>query len=238
MPSGRPPATAEEAALQVALACQIIAKYGHEDLTLGHASVRGPSGDSIFIKKKGKALRDVRPEDVMEIALDDPEGYLTPGAHLETTMHIEAYLARSDVGAAIHTHPLHSVALGATGQALATLSHDGLLFPDGVPVFSGTAGLVTAPAQAREVAAVLEHRRVVLLRNHGILAVGEDIRWAVLAAITLERAARMQFVASAIGGQDGLVPIPDSVIAELAEAKYSDDFTEEYWQDWCRLVSQ
>lgn len=234
-PPGRPPVTAAEAARQVALACQIIARYGHEDLTLGHASVRGPLGNTIFIKKKGKALREVTSADVMEISLEDPEGHLTPGAHLETTMHLEAYLARQDVGAVIHTHPLHSVALGATDRPLATLSHDGLLFPDGVPVFSGTAGLVTSPVRAREVARVLGHRRAVLLRNHGILVVGEDIRWAVLAAITLERAARMQFVASAIGS---LVPIPDEVVAELSDMKYQDDFTEEYWQDWCRLVGQ
>ncbi len=231
---GRPPATAEEAALQVALACQIVARHGHEDLTLGHASVRGPAGNTIFIKKKGKALREVTPADVMEISLEDPDGHLTPGAHLETTMHIEAYLARPDVGAVIHTHPLHSVALGATDRPLAMLSHDGLLFPDGVPVFTGTAGLVTDPGHAREVARVLGHRRAALLRNHGILVAGEDIRWAVLAAITLERAARLQFVASVIGG---LVPIPDEMAAELAEVKYQDDFADEYWQDWCRMVA-
>src|SRR5260221_496765 len=119
--------------------------------------------------------------------MDDEEGYLTGGAHLETVMHTEAYRARPDVGAVIHTHPLHSIALGATDQGLALLSHDGLLFPNGVPVFDGTAGLVTSPAHARAVAQALGSGRAVLLRNHGILVVGEDIPLAVLAAITTER---------------------------------------------------
>jgi ribulose-5-phosphate 4-epimerase/fuculose-1-phosphate aldolase len=231
--SGRLPGTESEAAQQVAVGCQIIARFGHEDLTLGHASVRGPDGRTIYIKRKGKALREVRAQDVMPISLDQPDGYLAPGAHLETVMHIEAYLARPDVGAVIHTHPLHSIAVGATKQGLAILSHDGLLFPDGVPVFDGTAGLVTSPGDGKAVAEALGTKRAVLLRNHGILVVGEDIRWAVLAAITLERAARLQFVARSLGD---MVPIPQQAAGQLFGTKYTDEFTDEYWMAWLRMV--
>jgi len=233
-PSGRAPASPAEAARQVAAACQIIARFGHEDLTLGHASVRGPDGRTIYIKRKGKALREVLAEDVIPISLDRADGYLAPGAHLETVMHTEAYLARPDVGAVIHTHPLHSIAIGATEHGLAILSHDGLMFPEGVPVFDGTAGLVTSPDHGKAVAQALGPARAVLLRNHGILVVGEDIRWAVLAAITLERAAQLQFVARSLGD---LVPIPQEAAGELFPTKYTDEFTDEYWMSWCRLVS-
>ena len=232
--SGRPPASARQAARQVAVACQIIARFGHEDLTLGHASVRGPDGRTIYIKRKGKALREVGLDDVMPISLDQPDGHLTPGAHLETVMHTEAYLARPDVGAVIHTHPLYSIAVGATTRGLEILSHDGLLFPGGVPVFDGTAGLVTSPGDGKAVAQALGAGRAVLLRNHGILVAGEDIRWAVLAAITLERAARLQFVARALGDT---VPIPRRAAGELSGTKYTDEFTDEYWLAWLRMVS-
>ena len=232
--SGRSPVSPAEANLQVALGCRIIAMFGHEDLTLGHASVRGPDGRTIYIKRKGKALREVAEQDVISIPLDQPDSYLAPGAHLETVMHTEAYLARPDVGAVIHTHPLHSIAVGATKQGLAILSHDALMFPDGVPVFDGTAGLVTSPHQGQAVARALGAGRAVLLRNHGILVVGEDIRWAVLAALTLERAARLQFVASTLGD---LVPIPREVAGELFPTKYTDSFTDEYWLAWCRQLA-
>src|SRR5260370_41018144 len=145
--SGHPPVSAAEGAQQVAPACRIIAEFGHEDLTLGHASVRGPDGRTIHIKRKGKALRYVLAQDVIPIALDEEEGYLTPGAHLETVMHTEAHRARPDVGAVIHTHPLHSIALGATDPALALLSHDGRLFPNGGRVSAATAGVLPTPAQ-------------------------------------------------------------------------------------------
>jgi ribulose-5-phosphate 4-epimerase/fuculose-1-phosphate aldolase len=233
VPSGRPPVSVADAVAQVTLACQIIARFGQEDLTLGHASVRGPDGRTVYIKRKGKALRDVRAEDVIGIALDDPDGYLTPGAHLETVMHLETYRARPDVGAVIHTHPMYSIALGATTGGLKLLSHDGLLFPDGVPVFDGTAGLVTTPEDGWGVARALGTGRAVLLRNHGILAAGEDISWAVLTALTLERAARIQFIAHVLGDP---VPIPREVARDLSASKYQEEFAEEYWQDWCRML--
>jgi ribulose-5-phosphate 4-epimerase/fuculose-1-phosphate aldolase len=232
-PEARPPVTAEDAVGQVALACRIMARFGQEDLTLGHASVRGPDGRTVYIKRKGKALRDVRSEDVIGISLDDPDGYLTPGAHLETVMHLEAYRARPDVGAVIHTHPLYSIALGATVGGLEMLSHDGLLFPDGVPVFDGTAGLVTTPRDGQGVARALGGGRAVLLRNHGILTAGEDISWAVLTALTLERAARIQFITRVLGDP---VPIPREVARELSASKYQEEFAEEYWQDWCQML--
>ncbi len=232
-PAGRPPATSQDAIRQVELACRILARHGQEDLTLGHASVRGPDGGTVFIKRKGKALRDVRGEEVIGIALDDPDGHLAPGAHLETIMHLETYRARPDVGAVIHTHPLYSIALGATAGGLELLSHDGLLFPDGVPVFDGTAGLVTMPRDGQGVAGALGGGRAVLLRNHGILAAGPDISWAVLTALTLERAARIQFIARTLGET---VPIPREIAHELSVGKYREEFAEEYWQDWCGML--
>jgi len=232
-PKGGAPATPQDAIRQVRLACRILARSGQEDLTLGHASVRGPDGRTVWIKRKGRALRDVRKKDVIGIALDDPDGHLTPGAHLETIMHLETYRARPDVGAVIHTHPVYSIALGATAGGLELLSHDGLLFPDGVPVFDGTAGLVTSPQDGQGVARALGGGRAVLLRNHGILAAGPDISWAVLTALTLERAARIQFIARTLGET---VPIPRAVARDLSVSKYREEFAEEYWQDWCSML--
>jgi len=83
------------------------------------------------------------------------------------------------------------------------------------------------------VARALGAGRAVLLRNHGILVAGEDISWAVLTALTLERAARIQYIARVLGDP---VPIPREVARELSASKYQEEFAEEYWQDWCRML--
>ena len=59
---------------------------------------------------------------------------------------------------------------------------------DGLGVYDEGPELVTGPQPGRTVAAALGARRAALLRNHGVVIAGEDVRWAVLTAVTLERA--------------------------------------------------
>ena len=78
-------------------------------------------------------------------------------------------------------------------------------------------------------------RRAVLMENHGVLVVGADVKWAVLAAVTLERAARLQSIASTLGE---LRPIEQELALQLQPVKYRDEFVEEYWAAWQRRVTR
>src|SRR5213592_58738 len=218
-------AVAQSLREQVAWACRILAAEGYADLTLGHISARGPEGE-IWIKRKGVSLDEVEPEDV--VSLEDSDAVL----HLETVLHTGVYRARADVGAVVHGHPPHATALGATASELALLTHDGILFADGVGCFDDP-DLIVDDDQGDRVAGALGPRRAVLMQNHGVLVVGKDVPWAVLTAITLERAARLQSIASALGE---LRPIAPELAQELMPIKYRDEFVEEYWAAWQRQV--
>jgi ribulose-5-phosphate 4-epimerase/fuculose-1-phosphate aldolase len=210
---------------QVALACRILALEGYADLTLGHVSARDLVG-SIWIKRKGVALDEVEPDDVVEVGAAGAE------MHLETVLHTAVYEARPDVGAVVHGHPPFATALAATTAELELLTHDAVLFDDGVTRFEAP-DLIVDDAQGAAVAGALGPRRAVLLCNHGVLVVGKDVPWAVLTALTLERAARIQSIASALGP---LRPIPPDVARELHPVKYQDRFIVEYWEAWLRAL--
>lgn len=220
-------AVAQSLREQVALACRIIALEGYADLTLGHVSARDPEG-VVWIKRKGVALDEVEPGDVV------PIGETEATLHLETVLHEGVYRARPDVGAVIHGHPPFSTALGATEAELELLTHDGILFADGLGRFSDP-DLIVEDEQGDAVAAALGGRRAVLLENHGVLVVGKDLPWAVLTAATLERAARLQSIAATLGG---LRPIAAELARELQPVKYRDAFVAEYWEAWRRQVAR
>jgi L-fuculose-phosphate aldolase len=220
-------AVAQSLREQVAWACRIIAAEGYADLTLGHVSARDGDG-TIWIKRKGVALDEVEVDDVVSAA--DPDA----GLHLETVLHEGVYRARSDAGAVIHGHPPHATALGATAVELAPLTHDGVLFADGVGRFADP-DLIVDDEQGAAVAAALGSRRALLLANHGVLVVGKDVPWAVLTAATLERAARLQSIATTLGE---LRPIPVELARELQPVKYRDEFVAEYWEAWQRRVAR
>jgi ribulose-5-phosphate 4-epimerase/fuculose-1-phosphate aldolase len=220
-------AVAQSLREQVAWACRILAAEGYADLTLGHVSARGPDGD-IWIKRKGIALDEVEPDDV--VSLDDTTAVL----HLETVLHTGVYGARPDVGAVVHGHPPYATALGATASQLSLLTHDAILFAEGVGRFDEP-DLIVDDDQGDRVATALGDHRAVLLQNHGVVVVGKDVPWAVLTAATLERAARLQSLASTLGE---LRPIGDELARQLLPIKYRDEFVAEYWGAWQRSLAR
>jgi L-fuculose-phosphate aldolase len=220
---------------QVALACRVIALEGYVDLTLGHVSAREPGSRTIWIKRKGPALDEVEPDDVVALDLDSPDALASTRYHLESVMHTEVYRVRPDVNSVIHGHPVYGTALGSTDAELQMLTHDAVLFVEGIGTFDEGPDLVTDPVRGARVAAALGHRRAALLRNHGVVIAGEDVRWSVLTAVVLERAIRFQAIAGSLGTTR---PISHDDARALQPQKYRDAFMDEYWSAWERRVER
>lgn len=101
----------------------------------------------------------------------------------------------------MHSHPPHSIAVGAAGQPLRPISHAGTLFvPPDVPRFTKTSELILTRDLGADVAGSLDGQDAVLLVNHGIVTVGKDVRDAVIRAVLLEKAAHQQMLTYAFGG--------------------------------------
>jgi L-fuculose-phosphate aldolase len=218
---------------RVATACRVIALEGYLDLTLGHVSARNPGNRTIWIKRKGVGLDEVEPSDVIALDIDDPAALQSTDYHLESVIHTEIYRARPEVGSVIHGHPVYGTALGSTDGRLQLLTHDAVLFAGGLGDYDDGPALIVNNEQGQRVATALGSRRAALLRNHGVVIAGEDIRWAVLAAVTLERAIRFQAIAAMLGQPR---PIPQDSAERLGPQKYRDTFLDEYWAAWVRRV--
>jgi L-fuculose-phosphate aldolase len=212
---------------QVASACRLIAHEGYADLTLGHVSARDPVDGAVYIKRRGVALDEVDADDVVALELGGPD------MHLEAVLHAAVYDARPDVGAVVHGHPPFATALSACDATVELLTHDAVLFVDGVGVFDGAPELITRLDQGAAVAEALGHRRAVVLRNHGIVVVGKTVPWAVLTALTLERALCMQARARSLGA---LRPFARELAERLYPQKYNDGLVDEYWAAWLRKL--
>ena len=211
--------------IQVAWACRVLAMHGHGDLTLGHVSARGPN-DVIYMKRSGLGLNEVTPDDVLGIDLEARKVSGQGDVHLEAVLHTEAYRVRPDVGAVVHSHPPYTTALAVSGAELQKLGHDSILFHQGLGYFDATAEMITRVEQGRAVADALGDRRAVLLRNHGVLVVGNDVPWMTYCALTLERAVMIQSIAATLGP---LQPISPQMAERVFELKYPDSLIRVYW---------
>lgn len=221
----------EKIGTDVAWACRILASEGYQDLTLGHVSARDPEDPScMWIKRRGVALAEVAADDVIRFEIGaDLKG--SDEMHLEAVLHTAVYERRPDVGAIVHGHPRYATAFAATDAKLLHLTHDAVMFKDGLATYDGGPDLITEPAQGADVAAALGDHAVVLLRNHGVLIAERDLPWMVLAAVTLERAVMMQSIVATLGNAQ---PIADGEVEDLHRSKYNGGLVAEYWQAWIR----
>lgn len=185
----------------VAAGCRVLAAEGHGDLIWGHLSARDPDGRGAWMKAAGLGFDEVTPGG--GVVLVDRGGSVLAGTglrHAEYPIHLEVLEARPEINAVVHTHAPHAVAFAALEVPLLPISHEATLFvPPGVARFTRSGDLILTSEFGAAMAEALGDRNALLLANHGIVCVGQDVPTAVLTAILLERACAMQLQAMAAG---------------------------------------
>lgn len=186
---------------QVALGCRVLGAAGLADLVWGHLSARDPDGRGVWMKAATWGFSEITPD---RVVLVDGYGAVRSGEgrrHAEYPIHTEVMAARPDVGAVVHTHSPAAVALGATGQPLLPVSHEATLFvPPDVARFTLTGDLILTADLGRALAAALGDRNAALMVNHGAVVAAADVPTAVVTAVLLDAACRMQLQVLAAGG--------------------------------------
>lgn len=197
---------------RVAEACWILFSEGHEHYFLGHVSAREPGGSLIIVKPSGIGLGEVKAEDLAVMDLSGKQLAGDRPIHQEMPIHTEIYRRRPDVNCVVHTHPFFVSAFAAASADFQMVSQDSVLFVDGFGYYP-SAKLVTTPEQGRELAASLGSKSVVVLKNHGLAAVGPSVAEATFLATSFDRSLRLQLAASQLGPIDPISP------AEAAEMR-------------------
>ncbi len=203
----------DQLAAEVALACRILEREGHEHGFLGHVSGREPDADVMLVKPSGLGLAEVTADDVLTVGLDGRARAGTRAPHAEMPIHTQIYRRRADVNAVVHTHPLWVAALTASSGTFEMVNQDSVVFADGVGMYP-SAILVVTPSQGDALADALGDKRAVILRNHGLVTVGATVQEAVFLAVAFVNSLRVQLLARQFGDT---VPISPSELAVMAE---------------------
>ncbi len=216
------------------LACRILAMEGQGDNILGHVTARLPGWERCWMKPAGLGLEEIEVDDLILIDFD---GKVLAGhrpRHEEYPIHTEIMRARPDVLGVVHTHPLHSVAFAARGRPLRPIGHEGSYFwPPEVPTFDRKTDLIRTREEGQWVAETLGEARAVFMLNHGIAVPGPTVEVALVAALFLERAARMQLLAEADGTTARHTPEAEAV---LKKAVFPPDRLQGMFDYYCRKL--
>lgn len=174
-------------------------RYGLIALSGGNVSCRMPSGE-ILVTPSGMIYEEMVTDDVLVVALDGTiiEGKRRASVDTEALLYI--FQQRPDIHAVIHTHQPYATAIGLVEDEvvcnLTTLANATRGSVKVAP-YSSAASLDMGIKAVEN----LNDRLAVVLKHHGVIAVGDSLKQALYACIYLEEAAKTIIMAKATGKQ-------------------------------------
>jgi ribulose-5-phosphate 4-epimerase/fuculose-1-phosphate aldolase len=225
IPSMRERVSPEEWEVRVNLAAcyRLVDLYGMTDMIANHISARVPNEEGAFlINPYGMFYEEITASSLIKVDFDGnilskPDfdyGINRAGYVIHSAIH----KARPDVACVIHTHTWAGMAVSSLPCGLLPMTQTAMRFAR-VPRHRYEGVVIDLAEQARLVED-LGDADVMLLDNHGLLAVGPSIPEAFSNIYRLELACRAQIAALACG--QGLV-LPDQEIIEKTNYLYRPD---------------
>ena len=174
-----------------------IKRSGLIRLSGGNVSMRLPDG-YILVTPSGTSYETMQPDDVIVVDIDGNRIEGTLRESVDTVALLYIFKNMPDVNAIIHTHQPYATAAGLIGDelpaAVTTLANVTLGAVNVAPYCS--AASLDMGVQTVE---YIGDRRAVILKHHGVITVGKDLKEALYAAVYMEDAAITYLAAKAAG---------------------------------------
>ena len=186
---------------KLAAALRLFGKFGFDEGVAGHITVRDPERlDHFWVNPMGKSFKQMKVSDLLLVShtgeVVEGEGLLNGAAF---TIHSQIHMANPKVTAAAHSHSVYGKAFSSLGKTLDPLTQDACAFYEEHVLFDDFTGVVLDNSEGERIAAALGDRKAAILKNHGLLTVGETIDAAAWWYITMERTCEAQLLAEAAG---------------------------------------
>jgi ribulose-5-phosphate 4-epimerase/fuculose-1-phosphate aldolase len=204
LPAVRERVSKEEWQVRVDLAAayQLAAIYKWTDLIYTHFSARVPGTDDFLINPYGLMFDEITASTLVKIDLkgkikDDPVGLGVNEAGF--IIHSCMHEARHEINCVIHTHTRATVAVSAMKCGLLPISQHAMMMHQQV-TYHDYEGVALYEAEKDRMAKNLgKTSKAMILRNHGVLALGETVREAFEMMYYLDCACQIQVDACAGG---------------------------------------
>lgn len=204
--------------VELAALYRLVAMHGWDDMIFTHISARVPGPETHFlINPYGFYFEEMTASCLVKVDLEgnivqDTQNFINPAGF---TIHSAVHAAREDAHFVIHLHTEAGVGVAAQKDGLLPISQNACLLQHQV-AYHGYEGLALNHDERGRLVADLGDKPLMLLRNHGTLAVGRTAAEAWIGIYFLERACRQQ-VAALSAGPDGVLIAPDAAQAETRE---------------------
>ncbi len=163
----------------------------------GNLSVIDRAAGLVAITPSGVDYLDMHPEDIVIVDLDGTvkQGRYAPSSELDS--HLALYREREDINAVVHTHSVYATTIACLNWELPAVHY--LVGFAGTKVPLAPYATYGSRELARNICETIGSGNAVLLANHGLMAVGADLKTAFIIAEEIELVARIYLQAKSAG---------------------------------------
>ncbi|MFC0273908.1 class II aldolase/adducin family protein [Metabacillus herbersteinensis] len=186
---------------KLAGAFRLFSKFGFDEGVAGHITARDPEKkDHFWVNPFGMHFSQIKASDLI---LCDHEGNVVEGElpvnRAAFAIHSQIHAARPDVIAAAHAHSIYGKSWSSLGRLLDPITQDACAFYNDHSLFDDYTGIVLEVEEGRRIGKTLGSSKACILRNHGLLTVGNTVDEAAWWFITMERSCQAQLIAESAG---------------------------------------
>jgi ribulose-5-phosphate 4-epimerase/fuculose-1-phosphate aldolase len=205
---------------RVALAAcyRLVAHFGWDDIIFTHLSARVPGPEHHFlINPYGMLFEEITASSLVKIDLAGApvERSAYPVNPAGFTIHSAIHAAREDAIAVLHVHCIDGVAVSAQAGGVLPISQQSIFVLSSLG-YHNYEGVALNDEEKPRLVADLGRNTFLMLRNHGLLAVGTTIPDALLSLYTFATACTIQVRAQSGGGD--LVAVDQRIISGAGAA--------------------
>ena len=212
-----------EARVDCACAYRLVRHFGMDDLIYNHISARIPGTEEFLLNPFGLLYEEICASALIKVDLagkvlwqpDWPKGLNYTFNLAGYVIHGAIHEAKPDVQCVVHTHSLAGMAVASLEKGLLPMTQTAMRFAR--VAYHDYEGVVLEMDERARLLANLGDAEVMLLRNHGTLALGKTVAEAFNNAYRLERACRSQLLAQ--GANDRLL-LPSAAVVEKTAHLY------------------
>lgn len=172
-------------------------RYDLVALSGGNVSWRMPTGE-VLVTPSGMIYDDMVADDVLVV---DMNGNILEGtrkASVDTEALLYIFKEKPEVNAVIHTHQPYATGLGLVMDEIPCNLSTMANATEG-PVTVAAYGDPGSLSMGVEAVRAIGDRLAVVLKHHGVIAVGRDLRQALFSCVYLEEAAKTVAIALSTG---------------------------------------
>jgi|TARA_B100001964_G_C14071137_1_gene525943 ribulose-5-phosphate 4-epimerase/fuculose-1-phosphate aldolase len=157
---------------------KILAHHRIGDLTACHASILSNDKKSFFTNCHGHLFEEIRPKDLIKVKFNENRKKIfnkvnIAGYYIHRNIHL---LKKVKIGAILHTHSENGIAISCLKRGFITNLNQSSMRFHGAVKYIGHGGMAINQEIGKLIAGLIDkNTRLIILRNHGVIILGETI---------------------------------------------------------------